>query len=343
MEQKGYFRSLTALKGLSILIISLHNTLSITPLFSKIPGTAFIILFGGLLGNSMFYILSGFLISVVYRERIQNHIISFPEYLLRPLKKLYPMYLLSNAAALIIELIHYGVSAINIQKIVFTLLLVRGPYNHPTGFLCAVFVCYILFFAITYFAKSSTHYLSGVTMGMIVGYMLTAIDLDLPFLTSGNGVALMNFFLGCILSEVYPLISEKLHRWLQPLFLVLLPLLMFVMLSYGVEIIAGDVRICFCFVICPMVLYLALVKGPCRRILQFKGFVALGKISSCVFFWHLVLYFVFQDLYALFTQGAAMQEPQYLLYFVLMLAFSAGFSRLEGRKSIPGHGTKHSA
>ena len=332
MEQKDNFRSLTSLKGLFILIIVLHNTLAVTPVFSQVPGTAFVVLFGGQLGNSMFYLLSGFLISAAYRERIQNHVISFPEYLLRRLKKLYPMYILSNAAMLLLEILHYGVSAINVEKIIFTLLLVRGPYNSPTGFLCALFACYVLHFAISHFAKSATAYLSCLTIGVIAGYTLISADLDLLFLSSRNGLAYMNFFLGCILAEAYPLISEKQHRWMQPAFLILLPLLMALMLSYGVENIAGDVKICFSFAICPMILYLALVKGPCSWLLRFKGFVALGKISSNVFFWHLVFYFVFCDLHALVTQGAAIQELSYLLYFVLMLSLSAGFSKWEERK-----------
>lgn len=336
MEQKGYFRSLTSLKGLFILIIVLHNTLAINPVFSSIPGVAFLILFGGHLGNSMFYILSGFLISAAYREKIQNHAISFPEYLLRRLKKLYPMYLLSNAAMLLLEIAHYGVSVINIEKIVLSALLVRGPYNSPTGFVCALFACYVLYFAIARFSKSSTVYVTGLAFGVILGYNLLLADTDFLYLSSRNGLAYMNFFLGCILAEVYPLLSEKRHRWLQPLFLLLLPLLMGLMLSNGVEIIAGDVRVCFTFVICPMILYLALVKGPCSGLLHFKGFVALGKISSCVFFWHLVFYFLFCDVYVLITRGAAIQEPQYLLYFVLMLAFSAGFSKLEERRSNRG-------
>lgn len=332
MEQKGYFRTLTSLKGLFILIIAVHNTLAITPLFSDIPGTAFLILFGGKLGNSMFFILSGFLLSMGYKDRIQTHAIPFRTYLLRRLKKMYPMYILSNAAALVIEIVRYGVSAINVENLVFTLLLVRAPYNRPTWFLCALFVCYILFFGISYFAKSSTHYLIYITVGIITGYTLIDADLDLLFLSSSNGIAFMNFFLGCVLAEVYPLLSGKLRRWLQPLFLVLLPLLTFLLLAYGVEIIAGNVDVCFAFALCPMVLYLALADGPCSRILGFKGFVALGEISSSVFFWHFVLYFAFCDVYALVTQGGTIQEPQYILYFVSMLVLSAGFKKLEDRK-----------
>ena len=331
MEQKGHFQALTSLKGLFILIIVLHNTLDIIPVFSHVPGKAFLVLFGGMLGNSMFFILSGFLLSMAYRQRIQSHGLPFRDYLLRRLKKLYPMYLLSNAAMLAIEVIHYGVSVINIEKIVFTLLLVKGPYNNPTWFVCALFVCYILYFMAAYFAKSSTQYLSFMTLGVFVGYVLMDADLGILFLGSANGMACMNFFLGCLLAEVWPLLSRKVHRWLQPLVLVLLPLLMLLLLGYGVEIIAGDVKVCFAFAVCPMILYLALVKGPCSRILQFRGFVALGNISSFIFFWHLVLYFVVCDVYALVTGGAILGEAQYLLYLVLTVAFSAVLGHLNGR------------
>jgi len=332
MEQKGYFRSLTSLKGLFILIIAVHNTLLVTPLFSGVPGVAFIKLFGGALGNSMFFILSGFLLSGNYKDRIQQHGISFRDYMLRRLKKLYPMYILSNFAALTIDILRYGVSAINIEKIILSTLLIRSGYNSPTWFLCVLFVCYVLYFGICYFAKSPTHYIVYTFLTASVGYSLMNVNLDFLFLSPSYGIGFLNFFLGCILAEIYPLISEKLHKRLQPLFLVLLPLLMYLMLSYGVEIIAGDVRVCFSLVICPMIVYLSLVKGPCCKILQFKGFVALGNISSCIFFWHLVIYFAFCDLYALVTQGTAVQEPQYLLYFVLMLVISAVFSKLQGRK-----------
>lgn len=343
MEQKGDFRALTSLKGLFILLIAVHNTLSVTPLFSNIPGSSFIILFGGALGNSMFFILSGFLLSGGYRDRIQSHTISFGQFLLRRLKKLYPMYIISNFAAFLVEIARYGVSAVNVEKLIFTVLLqggggigTRSPYNSPTWFLSALFVCYIVFFAISFFAKSYTHYVSYLTLGVILGYTLISANLWIPFFRMDNGIAYMNFFLGCIFAEVYPRIPGKLHRWLQPLFLVLVPVLAYLLLSYGVTIIAGDVHVCFAFVICPMILYLALVKGPCSGILRFKWFVALGKISSAVFFWHLVIYFAFCEVYTLVTGGSSVEEPQYILYFLLMTVISAAFSKMEETKRSAG-------
>ena len=332
MAQQNHFRALTSLKGLFILIIALHNTLAITPLFSNIPGTSFIIHFGGMLGNSMFLILSGFLLSWGYKNRIQTHQICFKDFLLKRLIKLYPMYLISNLVAFVSEVLRYGASAIDFDRLVFTILMRVGglgqhsPYNRPTWFLCALLVCYVLYFGICHYAKHPTQYVLLIMGVMILGYTLMPLGLDIPYLGSSHGVAYTNFFLGCILAEIYPLMTKKIHQWLQPALLIGLPACLCVMLAYGVELIAGDVQSVFAFMICPMILYLALVKGPCSSILQFRGFVFLGKISSCIFFWHLVIYLIF---YEIFDEGASLAEPQYLLYFLLMLAFSAAATFLE--------------
>ena len=330
MEQKGYYPTINALRGLFILIIAFHNTLAADPLFTAIPGADFLIQFGGSMGNCMFFILSGFLISGNYRDRIQAHNISVRDFLLRRLKKLYPLFLISNAVSLLVEIFRYGPSAINVEKVIFTVLLQGGgglgthaPYNRPTWFLSALIVCYVVYFAMCYFAKSRTHFLSCILAGIVVGYTTMTSDWDLPFLSPSNGIAYTNFFLGCLFAEGFPLISGKQHRIAQPVCLIVLPLVLFLMLSYGVEIIAGDLRICYSFLMCPMILYLALVKGPCRSILQFRGFVALGKISSGIFFWHLPLYYVFCDVYAALTRGGKVLEPQYLVYLVLLIGISA--------------------
>ena len=91
-KNRTYYPSLTGLKAIMCLVIVLYHTLPSTPLTEAIPLTSIISYFGGSLGNSMFFILSGFLLSWGYKNRIQEHQISFREFLLRRLKKLYPMY-----------------------------------------------------------------------------------------------------------------------------------------------------------------------------------------------------------------------------------------------------------
>ena len=50
--------------------------------------------------------------------------------------------------------------------------------------------------------------------------------------------------------------------------------------------------------------------------------VYLGKISVSIYFWHYVIYDFFRYLYKLAAQGGQIQEPQYLLYLILMLLLS---------------------
>lgn len=333
MGNRRDFQALTALKGLFILIIVLHNTLSITPLFDAFPGISFIVLFGGTLGNSMFFILSGFLLAVNYRERISSRTIGFQDFLARRLLKLYPIYLITNFVSLLTDISRYGASAVNISKIVSTLLLQggggigrAGVYNNPTWFVCALFVCYIVYFCIAYHANHGTKYCCALVIGMVCGYTLISADLNIPYCTSSNGIGFMNFFLGCILAELYPRVNRNAHRWLQPAVMVLLAVFLYLMFAFGIEIICGDVNVAFAFAVCPMILYLAFSEGICSTVLKWKPIVYLGKISSAVFFWHLVLYHAFCDVYGMIAGNSPMREPQYLLYMLILAAWSAFYT-----------------
>ena len=340
MEQRNTFSTLTSLKGIFILIIAFHNTMLVHPLFDAVPGSAFLSMFGGSLGNSMFFVLSGFCMAYVYRDRITSHVISFKDFLWKRLKKLYPLYLITNIVALFLNTVQYGMSAIHLEKIASTLLLKIGdglrtddPYNAPTWFVCTLFLCYVVFFFCCYHSKTPTHYWCAIVFGIILGHSLARTDVSLPFCSSGNGIGLMNFFIGCALAEIYPLISPKTHKWAAPLSFVILLLCFCLFFAYGTGIICGNVNAAFAFVITPLIVYLALVDGPFNRILRLKPLVYLGKISSSIFFWHLVVYYAFSILFSVFAPGRFIQETHYFVYFAIMIvwciASDAVYERLQ--------------
>lgn len=337
MVQRNTFSSLTSLKGIFILVVAFHNTMLVHPLFDAFPGTAFLTAFGGALGNSMFFALSGFCMSCGYRDRISSHAVSFKDFLWKRLKKLYPLYFITNIAALFLDIVRYGMSAINLEKIASTLLLkmggglrTEGPYNAPTWFLCTLFLCYVVFFFLCYHSKTATHYYCAIALAIILGRALATADLSFPFCSSSNGLGLMNFFIGCALAEVYPRITQRTHKWAAPLSFFTLLFAFCLFWKYGTEIICGNVSTAFAFVITPLIICLALVDGPCKQILQLKPLVYLGKISGSIFFWHLVVYYAFSILFSLFVPGQTIQETHYLLYFVTMIAWSiASYSFLE--------------
>lgn len=329
MKQGNRLDVLSSLKGIFILLITFHNTMLVQPLFEAVPGSAFITLFGGALGDSMFFIVSGFCMSYGYRDRIMAHAVSFSDYLRKRLIKLYPMYLLSNLAAIVLAVVQYGMSAIVLKKLVLTLLLQMGggletgtPYNSPTWFLSTLFVCYIAFFFLAHHAKTKTNYCCAIIGGIIWGYALMVADVKIPCLYRETGIGLMNFFIGCTLAEVYPLINQETRKWVTPASFFVLLSSLYLLLKYGVKIICGDVGTAFAFWICPLILYLALADGLCSKILRWKPFVHLGKISSSIFFWHFVVYSAFALAFSLIAPGKAIQEGHYLIYVVVMISWS---------------------
>ena len=326
MEAKRSLPALTALKGLFIFVIVFHNSLSANALFDTVPGTAFVRLFGGELGDAMFFILSGFLFSYSYRERIRAGTISFKTFLLRRLKKLYPLYIITNAAALILAVMQYDISAMTLKKTAFTILLQVGgglergvPYNSPTWFVSALFVCYIAFFAVAFYAKKPTQYNCAIVFGIAWGYMLMGADLAIPFCYPENGLAFLCFFIGCGLAELYPLITRQMHKWLRPASFLVLVSSVILLFRYGVEIISGGFPVACAFVLCPLILYLALAEGWCSKLLQLKPFVLLGKISVSIYFWHMVIY----TMLAQMVPGGEMGERDYVLYLLVLVVWSA--------------------
>lgn len=337
MKTGEKLHALTSIKGIFIWIIVLHNTFLIDALLENIPGMSFIRLFGGSLGNSMFFMLSGFLMSWGYRDRLRSGNLFLGDFLRKRLRKLYPVYALSNLAALAVTIWQYGISAVNLKKLAFTFLLLQGggldagnPYNSPTWFVSALFFCYILYYGGTCRAKNHTAYRVFLAAGIGIGYYFSEAELQIPLCYAGNGVAYLNFFLGCALAEVYPEL-EKRFDWMKTASMAGLAGSMYLMLRYGVEVISGGSGTAFAFVICPMVLYLAYAEGVCSRILRGKIFVFLGQISMGVFYWHLVLYFGLR--YAL----GGMTQVRYGLYLLVVLLagfLTEGLSQKKKQKNV---------
>lgn len=340
MEKRRSLDAITGLKGICIFLIVFFHTLPQTPLIDRIPFSSFVSFYGGTLGNYMFFMISGFLIANGYRDRIAEGEISFGAFLMRRLSKLYPLYILSNLVMLIGEVVQYGVSAINLKKVVLTVLLQNGggleemyPYNGPTWFLSALFVCYMAYFVVAYYSKNKTSYCCFICLGIVWGYSLAIKGWVPPLCFGRNGDSFLNFFLGCALAEVLPYLNRKSWKWLQLAAVLILAASGILLLRYGVEIIAGDSKVAFAFLICPLVICLAVGENPISRFLQWKPVYYLGKLSVSIYFWHFVVYDIFEFIYRTVTGDAEIGDPQYAAYLALMILLSVlSHHYLEGGK-----------
>lgn len=330
MEQKRKnFPSLSGLKAVMCLIIVWYHTLQATPLVEAIPFTAMIRYFGGSLGNSVFFMISGFLMVNGYRDRIRSDSVGFGPFVYDKICKFYALYLLTNFLSMILRILRYGLSSINLHDLAMILLLQDGgvlrdqyPYNGPTWFVSMLLVLNIAFFAVCYFARKPTAYRCALA-GMIVwGYAAMTHDLKIPLLHTLMGVGLVNFFLGCVLAEVYPFIREQTHRWLSGLVLLALAASGILMVYNGVDNTLGSQLPGIAFGLSPMIVYSALANPLLCRLLGCKPMKNLGKISISIFFWHMVVYEAVIQLLEHFSGTQTLTDLQYLGYLLLMLGVS---------------------
>ena len=330
MEQsRKYFPSLTGLKAVMCLVIVCYHTMPETPLINAIPLSALVRYIGGSLGNSVFFMISGFLMVNAYRDRIQGGSVPFGPFLWGRISKFYGIYLLTNFLCMILRGLRYGLSSINVYDVSMILLLQNGgalrgnyPYNGPTWFVSMLLICNLVFYAVCYLGKNRTAYRCALVGVIVWGYLALTHEWALPLVHSLVGVGLVNFFLGCILAEVYPAISDQTHRWLSPFSLLALAGALLLMVKNGVDNGLGSTLPGIAFGLSPVIVYAAVANPLLRVPLSWKPMQAIGKISISVFFWHMVVYEMALQLLGRITGSETMTDLQYLVYLLLMLSAS---------------------
>lgn len=329
-KNRKYFHSLTGLKAVMCLIIVFHHTLPETPLFDAIPLSSLIRYVGGSLGNSVFFMISGFLMVNAYRDRIQDGTVAFGPFLYSKISKFYPIYLLTNFIAVFFtRIFSYGLSGVTAETIAMVLLMQEKgflrsgyPFNGTSWFINMLLACNIVFFGVCYLAKNRTAYrcmLAGVIMW---GYVAMTHGYELPLLHQFMGVGLVNFFLGCAIAEVYPCLSDRQHRWFRPLSLLGLALIGVLMVINGVDNALGHQYVGLAFGVSPLILYAALEIPLLKRILSCGALKCLAKISMSVFFWHMVVHNVLFWVLPHFVKGEINQDLWFAIYLALAMVVS---------------------
>lgn len=330
MEQnRKQFSSLTGLKAVMCLVIVFYHTLQPTPLVESLPLTAMIRYFGGSLGNSVFFMISGFLMVHAYRDRIQSGTVSFGPFVHSKICKFYGIYLLTNFLSMVLRILRYGLSAINLQEIAMILLMQNGgllrgsyPYNGATWFVCMLLVCNIVFFTLCHFARNRTAYYSMLVGVILWGYVAITNDFAFPLVHTLMGVGLVNFFLGCALAEGISAIDQQTHRRFSWLTLLGLAAAGILMLKNGVDNALGIQLPGIAFGLSPLIVYTALENPLLRRVLSCQPVQTLGTISISVFFWHMVVYEAFLQIVDCFTGSQILTDRQYLGYLLGMITVS---------------------
>lgn len=288
----------------------------------------YIKMYGGYLGNYLFFVLSGLMIAYNYKEKVSTEEVDFRTYFVKRLIKIYPLFLVTNLAALMIEIWVYGIERFNIKEFLLVFFMQTGgalediyPYNSPAWFICTLMVCYCIYYLISYYSVNETKYYFYVIAMIIWGYILLNRNWDFPYMYNHNGEGFFNFFFGCLLMEIFLKINKKYKRYVYAGSIVILGFILYCSWKVSFSDIVGDIRIVVSVLICPIILFWAMENNLCKKVLSIKPVFYIGKISMSIYLWHMVIYRI---VFILYNKLAGLTYCQaYVVYLIILFTGSS--------------------
>lgn len=336
MEKKNAFSGIQGLRGIAIIIIVLYHTYDLNSMGNTWT-LSIIKKWGDFFGNYIFFMMSGFLMAYFYRERIEKREVTFFQYFIRRIVKIYPLYIITNIIVLLQNIIDGGIETLNITELLLVLFMQAGgaledlyPYNIVTWFICTLVICYCVYYVITYISPNDTVYFIGIVCEMIWGYILINRNWNFPYSYNHTGEGMINFCLGCLLAWSYLKLNSKNRKMCLKFNWCMLIMLAILELYVGFDLIAGDIRIVIIYLVAPTMLYLSIESNLVKWIMNLMPIKIIGTISMSIYFWHTVLG---RYLYKMFPMVENLQPRiQYLCYWGMLLVWSGGSYWLIERK-----------
>jgi len=276
---------LNGIKGWFIFVIVIYHTFNSTGLLADILSP--IKQYGGYFGNSLFFMMSGFLTGYSFsRKKVSER--SFLSFLQKKLLKLWPFYAICNLWQLGISVVRDG-AAFHIKDLLLVLLMQTGgaltdnyPYVVPGWFLCTLMVCYVVNYFVRYICRDDLNkYIWCFYVLFVWGLFLDVNDLGIPFCYAHNGVGFSNFFLGSILFEYY---CDRNNR--KPLLVLLIGMTCFLFSPFRST--PGITRLIPTIFVSPALIILSLEHYQISRFFRCRTSQWLGKISMYVYLLHTV-------------------------------------------------------
>lgn len=213
------FDALVSLRGFFALGIVLFHTASFFGFERGGPNLwGFACKWGGYFGNCYFFVLSGFLMTHAYRDKIASGSIGFTEFLRKRIKRLYPLYLATNIFMLIYNASVDGFLTYFRPRDMIEILFMACsgwiddiyPWNVPGWFVSMLVLCYILwFFVARLYQKQKDCYCLFMAVAVLWGYTLIVRPMGFPFCYTHDGEGIFSFFMGALLYDVLNKIKES--------------------------------------------------------------------------------------------------------------------------------------
>lgn len=317
-----HIKPLTSLRGIAAIYVFFHHLIgyNLKTVGDKVLEHTQLIA-NGYLWVDFFFILSGFLLALLYQQSFSEKKISPTTFWVKRIARIYPLHLFVLGLFVLVQLALYlkgnsqvFVDQFSIPDLIRSLLLVHAiqihpsftPWNGPSWSVSAEWVAYLLFPVIVlalYKLQENTHKLLFVVAALVGLYFVEGATNRQLDLTGYLGLmrCLLEFSLGIVLSNgLYN--SEFSSRWLVNSFtqVALSALLIWTLHLDGYDVVS----------VALMALIIASVSGGSsafNNLLSQPWLVYLGMISYSIYMIH---WFVFSavEKVASFVFGIKLKE-----------------------------------
>lgn len=289
-SKKDHLYALDTLKGIMIFSIVLYHMPSYMRGF--LEPLDFIYKYGGDIGNTLFFMISGLTMCYAYGDRVNELILR--SFIRKRVLSVYVIYLITGAVSLFFSIRNNGIAVFNIRDLALNLLMITSgwvediyPYNSPTWFFSALLLDYIIWFIVSKYTKNKKWYI--YILMIILGLAIQKAPLQKPFLYYHTGEALVPFFEGCIFYKFWNEKKEQGKRLAPEIIFLCSLLVVSIFLTYivGFDTAVGTWKYAWYVVYVPLIIMAVVDIRPLTRFFETKVMIGIfGNISKYIFFWH---------------------------------------------------------
>ena len=301
--------------------------------------------FGGECGVSFFFILSGFVLSFAYSERISKGIFSTKPFLLRQWTKIYPLHIITFIIMFALDL-RLG-KYCDITAVIANILLLQSwvpadsfyfVANSPSWFLCDILFFYAVFSSLNkLILRTDNKKIISISIIVFLLYICLMVILPShlvnPILYANPLTRLLDFIIGIILYKLYisdkgialkDIINSKSSITVSLIELSLI--LLVVITAFVYPHLQPRVRTVsiFWLSIPIFILFFAMSdksNGIISKLLQGKTILWLGNISFCIYIIHAPVLRIFNSI-SVQTGISDLPSLHFLLFTAILILLS---------------------
>ena len=302
--------------------------------------------FGGECGVSFFFILSGFVLSYAYSDKISNGTFNNKSLFARQFKKIYPLHIATFLIMFILDLKlerYY-----DIYVIIPNVLLLQSWFpddsfyfvaNGASWFLCDILFFYLIFpnvnkFILNNNTRRITIYLTVIFLLYIWLIISIPDSLINPILYANPLTRLLDFSIGIVVYKIY--ISEKCMKFgnnmmtyspLKVSIIEITLILSIVAIAIAYPMIPQRVRTVslFWMIIPVFLLFFAISdksNGVLSLLLQNKSMVWLGNISFDIYIIHMPVLRIFNSILSKTGLLENRTIPHFIIFSIILIVLS---------------------